>query len=455
MNGRLAHIPNEKVADFIAEALSETILINSSVWIAAKTKDSTSGELYWFDENNMLEPLSEALKQLIDNRIISHKNDRLAWSESEEVLAKEQHKLIRIPYRFQKARNGDGLSIDRIYFDIPRLFPDKRTVLKPILCERQANKPKIKPSQVKTTHKGWIKIKNRYFKIFLDSLTWDEAQIQCNKKNATLATLTEQIHVQSLGRYLLIGRPTLRNAWIGARFIERNFLLVETNKTLSDSSDESFFPSWRNGHVQRKRGCVMLDRSVAVESVFIETNCLRKRAFICSRADKGNEEDVDVIVDNIDKEHKIDVEIDSFGYRVFYQKFSWTSARDKCNTYKEKYGGKLVEINNTINFHLLHIMGESKVILKDIWVGGKYENETWIWDSNNAEIYINGTSLKNEYIDKDIERENRCLNMGRENFNESIYYGTLCAWGQSFVCLFEANRLKELGKDEEENKKTK
>ncbi|KAF2892612.1 hypothetical protein ILUMI_13563 [Ignelater luminosus] len=137
LNGRLAHIPNEKVADFIAEALSETILINSSVWIAAKTKDSTSTELYWFDENNMLEPLSEDLKRLIDNRIISDRKGRYIWNENEEALIKELHKMILIPCRFRKASKGDCLSIDRIYLDIPRLFPDRCSVLKPILCERQ------------------------------------------------------------------------------------------------------------------------------------------------------------------------------------------------------------------------------------------------------------------------------------------------------------------------------
>lgn len=281
-----------------------------------------------------------------------------------------------------------------------------------------------------TIHPNWIRIGKRLYKIFHDRVSWNVAATKCIMfdRNSRLAVLTNYRESQILGKFLLIGRPSLENAWIGAKYYENYYGFSQENIILSNTTDSQGYPPWRNGTLKKTKGCILLDRHLSNITFFIEARCERLRSYICYKKDPGKDD------------QSVDILIDEFGYRIFLNKLPWKGAKNKCDEYKANYEGKLVEVREKkVVSHLIYIMGENKTTLQHIWLGGNYNATSgkWFWDSDRSPVDLNHLDwFPNTTYLEEVEKHNTCLNMDRENHIKAIHYGTSCEYAQNYICLF-------------------
>ncbi|KAF2894296.1 hypothetical protein ILUMI_11873 [Ignelater luminosus] len=405
--GRLAVIETTELAEFLAEALSETNLFLDHLWVGGKGINRT---WYWYEGGTIISPID---KQLIDLYFVNHTKS-------------------------VKATDRNCLAMGRKNHDVP-YFPElKCDVQRPFMCEREAGSW----GNNGTTHPGWIRIGNRLYKIFQERVSWVDATARCIMfdRNSRLAVLTNYRESQVLGRFLLIGRPSLENAWIGAKHYQNHYAFSQENIVLSNSSNPQGYPPWRNGTVRKTKGCILLDRHLSNITYFIEARCERLRPYICYKKDLSENDSF------------VDMLIEEFGYRIFLNKLPWNGAKSKCDKYKVKYEGKLVEIRERkVVSHLIYIMGENKTTFQHMWLGGIYDSksEKWFWDSDRSLVDLNQLDwLVNTTYFENVEKYNTCLNMDRENHIKAIHYGTVCEYAQHFVCSFSREKLIQLKTDE-------
>lgn len=240
---------------------------------------------------------------------------------------------------------------------------------------------------------------------------------------------------QNLGRHMLIGRPSLENAWIGARWTQQyEYAFESENKVLGNATDEKTkYPPWRNNTMIRPGGCILLDRHLSDITYFVEARCIRNRPYICYMIDDNETANASTW----------DVIFGSRGYRMHYDLQPWYQALRNCrDKYDEK--AKLVELTDgdMVN-EMLFVMGENRSTVQHTWIAGVFDDNKWLWGNNNntnvdtdfVKIIGNATS-ENWIYEHDVENENICLNMDRENHATALFYGTRCSATQTYVCLF-------------------
>lgn len=232
---------------------------------------------------------------------------------------------------------------------------------------------------------------------------------------------------ENLARYMKIIRPKIENAWIGARWSNKKHLyeFVDEHIELANTTCRyTGYPPWRNGRIQKTKGCLVLDEHWRSErdtlvAHFVETRCERFRPYICYKS-----------------VNKIKLHI-SDGRNRFNPPKPWRAAKEWC----ESRNGKLPEPKSEKEIkELVYIMGENYTAVHQIWLGGLYHSDQkWRWVSNNEVITINGEYppwLINKTYTRDVEDKNTCLNLDRENHNSITFYGTDCSYPQSFTCTF-------------------
>lgn len=286
-----------------------------------------------------------------------------------------------------------------------------------------------------STHSGWIKLGDRLYKVFHGEVTFEQAESNCllHDIDSSLAVIPNFGASQALGRYLLIGRPSLENAWIGARYGEfkgdYGYVFEKEKTLLSNATDDQKYPPWRNDKIQKPGGCLLLDRHLTTTTLFVETRCERLRSYICYK-----------MISNVVNSSSSDVIFGEDGYRIHYNRLSWNAAADFCDEKYKKYEGSLVQIAEKKNvFHLLYVMGENKTAVQHIWIGGKFEQKEnhWIWYKSLSAIPMDDSILswvQNATYEQSVESANLCLNMDRENHITALHYGTNCIYPQSYVC---------------------
>ncbi|KAF5283868.1 hypothetical protein FQA39_LY04688 [Lamprigera yunnana] len=414
-NGILATIKDNETAMFLAEAFSETNLDLNSAWIGARRK--TNGTKWiWTSDHDTVDA------DLYNNLICENPHKKPSQSDSNCLAF--------------------GIST--------HLNPQLRALhcssLRSFICQKEQALRVKGLSSDNATHPGWIQIGRKKFKIFYNRITWSSASTQCPKHNinSTLAVVTSYEESQILGRYLLVGRPSLENAWIGAKYTDdfNSYYYSDRYIGLANVSDKNNFPPWRERHVKKIGGCVLLDRHLSNITLFIEARCNRLRPYICSM-DTAMERAI-TFEDSVSGDT---------AYRVIYNEMTWDGARTHCKNSYGDYGGILAEITDVLeNYHILYLMGENRTDLRHIWLGGKYDGKHWKWSSSGATIdplVLN--FVENSTYSDDVEFGNICLNMDRENHMSYLHYGTDCSWSQPFICTFNAENLDRLKNDETNN----
>lgn len=408
----LAIVDHLNLAKFLAEAISETNLFLDSLWLSARQYNATEN-WYWI-RNNSKTVISQEIVDMFIYNIEVFDDDRLCLT-----LGRENH-------------------------DLPQYRPLTCEVKRAFICERPQSDI-LKNS----THAGWIKIHKRYYKIFSELVDWNTAVGKCFEydQDSTLAVLVSAEDSQNLGRYLLIGRPSLENAWTDGKFLDGNYKFEQEDKILSNVTATNNFPPWRNGKMQKAHGCLLLDRHLSNRTYFVEAPCDRLRPFICYKMAK-------------EKKHHNDIIMGKYGYRVHYVRKNWQAARDFCKYKYEDYSSYLAEVREKVQvYHLLYVMGENRTTITHTWLGGRFLSKNkppvWVWDSTQTVIPTDSDSLlnwvRNETFIYDVEKNNECLAMDRENHVVALHYGATCVAEHCFVCVFRAEDLQKLQKDELED----
>ncbi|KAK4883870.1 hypothetical protein RN001_000141 [Aquatica leii] len=394
--GTLAFVKNSTIANFLAEALSETNLDLDSLWVGG---ENVSNVWYWKHGSN-LEP--------IDTKLFNTLLTKNPFMEPMQWILAESHRSF--------------------------------------ICERK-EVPSDEPKE-ESSHKGWIKIGSKLFKIFVRQISWESAVAACptHNQDATLAVISKNDEAQMLGRYMLIGRPSLENAWIAATYSENfnSYFYINTNLVLPNSTGNEQYPPWKNDKIEKQSGCVLLDRHIANTTKFVEARCDRLRSYICS-IEKSEEGDGST---------HTDVFIDDLGYRLVHDKKPWNESYEFCEKHYRKYNGKLAVIDKADeNYRLLYVMGENRTDIQHLWLGARYDRGVWKWASNDKTVQLSNLfMIVNATYTDVVEKENLCLNMDRENHMVYFHYGTDCSWPQAFVCTFAANDLRRLQEDEKNGK---
>lgn len=246
---------------------------------------------------------------------------------------------------------------------------------------------------------------------------------------ARLAVIVSKKDAEQLARYMVIGRPKIENAWIGGRWSKEKekYVFEDEDLELDNSTDiVTGYPPWRGGQVQKIGGCLLLDRHGAEgggsEVHFIEARCARFRPYICyKKADTIGEPT-----------------FDNEGLRIFYHPRPWGEAKKYCESFSKP--GALTEPRTKEAMNtLLYIMGENYTDVNQIWLGGLYEEDEWTWLSDDTKIPTNEKYpvwLTNDTHTEDVEDNNRCLNLDRENHKVGIFYGADCSFPQRFICYW-------------------
>ncbi|KAK5649073.1 hypothetical protein RI129_003965 [Pyrocoelia pectoralis] len=410
-SGILAVVKDRKTAEFLSEALAETNLDLDSLWIGGQNKSINNSYGWYWTSLGSLDPIDSELY----NSIKTVNDDITNMNRSCLAFGRSTHRM-------------------------PQFRPLHCSVLRSFICQRKRLGP---AGEGNSTHTGWIKAGKRKYKIFFDSVIWETALTRCARHdvNAVLAVIPNYTVSQLLGRYLLIGRPSLENAWIGARYDnEIGAYRFDSEPTpLSNATDNNNYPPWRTKSISRTKGCVLLDRHLTNTTLFAEARCERLRSYICSVESTAAE----------DIEHFVDFFFDHYGYRLFFDIRSWDEAKETCERYSD-YKGRLVEVEEPVQLvHLLFIMGENRTDIRHLWLGGEYDGVQWIWESSKTPV--DKTILNfvhNKTFTEEAELMNTCLNMDRENHLVSLHYGTECSWRQHFICEFPGGQLKKLKEEE-------
>ncbi|KAF2894297.1 hypothetical protein ILUMI_11874 [Ignelater luminosus] len=416
--GHLAILDDTYLQDEVARALSETRLLFDTLWIGARMKPGLD-QWWWGNESRFTEQLNQTFIDKFE--YVTYPPD------------------IDPPLGI-KAAKRECLGFGRRNHVTPQFRPLNCKVERSYICQR----PKSF-KEANSTHKDWIKVHNRLYKIYYDQVDWTLAYLWCYRKDpqADLAYIPDYETSQIIGRHLLIGRPSLENAWIGAKWKRDAYVFVDERVALSNTSDDSGYPPWRNGTIRKTNGCVLLDRHLSNITLFVPTSCRRVRPIICSKLDVREKKDY------------WDIIIGEFGYRIYFSKKSWENAKAKC---EEDGKGRLIEANKTEHIlNLLYIMGENKTAVQHIWLAGRYDMlqdpPVWTWVYSKEKI-VKLNWWQNTTYTEAVERANVCLNMDRENHIEATHYGTRCSFEQSFVCLWPAEQLKHKIRTEKEIRTT-
>ncbi|XP_031334905.1 macrophage mannose receptor 1-like isoform X2 [Photinus pyralis] len=384
-NGSLAIIRDLEVRTFLARCLEETAPNADTYWIGAERRKNAE-HFFWIDNG----------EQFVDNNCFILRGTDYIRPQGRECLC------------FSRRNHNDGL-----YFNLDCKL--KRA----LICER----PFENKYDGSMTTAEWIIVNDYKYGIFYDRKSWSQAVRACQKYyNGELATFRNTNETGILGKYLLIGRPSLENAWIGGRYTESGWRFISDDVIIPDHKDSvTHFPPWFLNQTRQRGGCLVLDRHLANEAVFVETRCSRRMSYICSKKIVQTPEKVYHTFNNVE-------------YTIYYIKQSWDEAYETCLAHNTT----LVKVTLEVIHALVHMMGEMDYEIYHVWIGGRLNedgtNFEWVEDNEIIKKQSEGIDWYPPWYDTEFDLKYPCLNMDRENHNRPMFYGADCGHAQEFIC---------------------
>ncbi|KAF2895740.1 hypothetical protein ILUMI_10444 [Ignelater luminosus] len=398
-DGSLATLETDELKRFAAEAMSESNMLLDSLWIGLQKANDT---FRWLNLNITI---------------------------SDDELLQCGNNSITCGFHCLNTMNCGAIA--RINHTEPCIVRLRCDANRGFICKRPTNKDD------QSTHHGWIRIGQRLYKIFTKQLTYDEANTACINKDpkARLAVIDSFKDAQKLGRYLLVGRPSLERVWIGARWEDYSsqYEFEHESIHLSNITDSSRYPPWRRGRMTKPFGCILLDRHLTNVTYFVESYCSRFHSYMCYKTLIANKS-TDIC------------DIGDYDWRIFYNHLDWFQASRACK--QSGYSGRLAIVEQKDIQNFIDIMEGSKRYLLHVWLGAFYHSGVWIWSYTNntlPAVEENGYPpwVKNKTYTEEVEKNYLCLNIDRENPLKALFYGTLCSYPQAFVCQYDKGTVCE------------
>ncbi|KAI5632076.1 lectin c-type domain-containing protein [Phthorimaea operculella] len=423
-NASLAILDTKEKAEFMAEALSESQFFIESLWVGARRQGADDPSGYRWSHG--LELRRTALDIISDDEKEFDKHYPM-WVNRTRVPVPEG--------------GADCVAMDRVDHDKPVFLDLPCHLERGFACEREAQMVK-KVSELKT-----VRCRTGLYRVYDGSLDWNQAAAYCVLHNMALANIGTVRCLKKLGMTMLKTRPSIENAWIGARGSLGKWWWVDTGADIFQAAPYNdaapgAWPPLRDHSSIKSGGCLQLDRHAAHPPVFLEARCERKMQFICYQSAPQL---LPATAQPSD---------DLYYYVLVRQPLDWQHAFDNC----QKMNGILASIDtNEILIQLLLVMGENKDSpIGHIWLSGrlnttrdgKSEDLTFFWtnpatykripDHSFAEANIANVFIA-PWLDEDFTMDSPCLNLDRQDHLKGLVYGLPCDVPQYSICMINKN----------------
>ncbi|CAH2056495.1 unnamed protein product, partial [Iphiclides podalirius] len=431
-NGNLAILDTREKSEFLAEALSESQLEVESVWVGARRDSSEDPEGYRWSQG------VELRRTAAD----------ILMSEKDEINSKRYPLWLNRTHVPVPEGGADCVALERVQHDKPVFLDLSCLIERPFVCERDA-KMDVAVQELKT-----VRCKTGLYHIFDGRLNWDQAAAHCVIKQMTLANIGTMRCLKKLGLTMLKSRPSIENAWVGAKGSLGRWAWIDSGLSIFQASpytdvQPEMWPPMRDRTTVKQSGCLQLDRHTTKSPVFLEGRCERRMQFICYKGVPGMRRSVATPSD------------DNYYYVLVRQQFYWQHAYENCL----KMNGTLANVESRdILIQLLLVMGENKdEPVEHIWISGRLnmtkdantEQVTYTWTNPANGRRIPDTKADGEFIDglymppwldEEFSMDNPCLNLDRQDHLNGLVYGMSCDTPQYSVCMIEKKAPKSFEK---------
>nr|CAD7392076.1 unnamed protein product [Timema cristinae] len=465
---RLAVVHTRHRSDFLAQLLTETKMTYEDVWIGGR----------FMNDMWVWAPLGRKIPDVKDPRGYP------PW--------------IQMPTQ----RGKNCLALDRKQHDKPMFVELHCRLPRPFICEKSIiqaidNYPQL---SVSTT---W---QNTTYITYHARVTWDEALAFCSQTGAILAVVPSLQTANFLISLMRRSRPEFESAWIGGQFLFNEWVWLSNNTAFSNVVGVDGYPPWMYNATRTGMGkdCVMLDHhacrdpkkphhihSICEEPVFIDTECDKKKDFICESLVWSEWENhivkktltpyqacsfilmtsthltLSVIVVTLVPVTRVRDETNSTYIGMLYhfsnREVSWYKAMEECRSRNMTLA--VLNTPEKLKF-IITMMGELADEWDHAWIGGMWnaDKHSWIWAGFNHTIPFSLTSHKvsNDlansryefegkyyYPDKEVsfppwcenkyayEEGSDCLNLDRGDHSIPVFYGLDCNIPQGYICQAE------------------
>ncbi|KAJ8707005.1 hypothetical protein PYW08_011139 [Mythimna loreyi] len=440
-NGTLAILDTKDKAEFLAEALSESQFSLPSVWVGARRDSAEDAAGYRWG------PGMELRRTALD--VLTNEEDDENVSKHFPMWLNRTH--VPVP-----DMGADCVALERVNHDHP-VFLDLPCYLeRAFACEREASETNI-VKEVNT-----VRCRSGLYHLYDGKVDWHQAAAYCVLRGMALANIATLKCLKKLGMTMLKNRPSIENAWVGAKGTLGSWKWIDTGvnvfqtPALTDASGDKW-PPMRDRHNVKQNGCLQLDRHASHPPVFLEARCERKMQFICYE-ELGGELERGI---RRTGSQKFPTELpsdDQYYYVLVRQLFYWQHAYQNCL----KMNGTLASLDsNDILIQLLLVMGENKEEpIEHIWISGRLnmtkeiatDTVRFSWYNPNSGKSIPspkaaggitpGQYMPPWWADEEFTMDNSCLNLDRQDHLIGLVYGLPCDTAQYSVCMIPKTNTK-------------
>ncbi|XP_041987373.1 uncharacterized protein LOC121739108 [Aricia agestis] len=416
-NSSLAILDSKEKAGFLAEALSELQFSIDSVWVGARRDSSEDPEGYrWSHGVELRRTAADVLA-----------NEDEDGGQRFPLWLNRTH--VPVP-----DAGADCVALERVRHDNPVFLDLPCLIERPFACEREARVER------RVAELQSVRCRGGLYRLYDGRLDWHQAAAYCILHGMALANVASTKCLKKLGMSMLKARPSIENAWIGAKGELGVWSWIDSGVNIFTPPALNGVASWpplREGSTIKQNGCLLLDRHTARSPVFLEARCERRMHFICYQ---GMSESTTAAPPSDD----------NYYYVLVRQQFYWQHAHENCL----KMNGTLAAIDsNDILIQLLLVMGENKdEPVEHIWISGRLnmtrdaatDEVSYYWYNPTNDKIIPDPKTVNPrtkymapWLEEDFTMDNSCLNLDRQDHLNGLVYGLPCDTPQYSICMIE------------------
>nr|CAD7201537.1 unnamed protein product [Timema douglasi] len=227
---------------------------------------------------------------------------------------------------------------------------------------------------------------DRSYFLYSERVSWDEAFAICKSNDGSLAAPDDSPKAAFLSQSIAEAWAPFEDMWIGGQRGEAKgwqWASLNPPKSIPERSRQEvnmtfMYPPWVDGSIPERynRDCLAIDRNGHSDPFFIDLECKMPRPFICEQvhADRQNDPVAGGVVTIFDSE-----------YILYHGRLSWEGAVAFCRT----NGYALASVKNLTVAHKLAVaMLKSRPEFEDVWVGGQFKGDHWVWVSDSEEMAV-------------------------------------------------------------------
>ncbi|KAF9809299.1 hypothetical protein SFRURICE_015762, partial [Spodoptera frugiperda] len=340
----------------------------SSVWVGARRDSAEDAAGYRWG------PGMELRRTALD----------VLASEQEENVARHYPVWLNRTHVPVPETGADCVALERVNHDRPVFLDLPCHLERAFACERDAHE------MIRVTEVNNVRCRNGLYRLYDGKMDWHQ-----------LANIASLRCLRKLGMTMLKNRPSIENAWVGAKGNLGRWTWIDTGVSLFS------MPAYTDATVD----------------TWPPMRCERKMQFICYEGSASQ-----MVTQTAPSD-------DMYYYVLVRQLLYWQHANLNC----AKLNGTLAFLDNSdILIQLLLVMGENKEehILTDTVSYSWYNpnNGKRIPDPKAVDNFHPGTYMP-PWLDEEYTMDNSCLNLDRQDHLVGLVYGLPCDTAQYSICM--------------------